>query len=185
MLHQNLIRGDLQLTLKNGQHYERWKLPTLVDHATGLKLASTHKFDPKLFPGYKHRLTNGTAGSLKVIPDRKGAKVYVFTSQSSEDTCNKSSSSHSFHGKMLTVVQPVEHGCVDEELRAETVAVLQGFQAPRNVLEIRRHLDPAPNTQQLNRMIYAMEKEGMLERHAPLTSVKSQKPRWKLVAAPK
>jgi hypothetical protein len=180
----NLVRpeGEIQLTLKNGEHYERWKLPDLLEQEAGLQLSSTHKFDQTMFPGYKHRLTNGTAGSMKVVPHKKGAKVYVFSSKTTYPKKNDSISSNLFHGKLVTVVQLTNQSWTDEELWAETVAVLRGFQAPRNVLEIRRQLDPSPETRQLNRVVYAMEKEGIVKRHAPPVSAKSQKPRWYLAS---
>ncbi|KAL3913787.1 MAG: hypothetical protein SGARI_000481, partial [Bacillariaceae sp.] len=174
--------GEIQLTLKNGQHYEQWKLPSLLDKAAGLELQSTHKFNPKLFPGYKHRLTNGARGSLKIVPDKQGAKVYVFSSKTDGKESDKDSvDSLQLHGKLLTVVEPSEQGWTDSELRAETIAILQSRQVPINVLEIRRHLDPIPDTRQLNRVVYGMEKEPIVERHPPPVSTKSQKPRWKLL----
>jgi hypothetical protein len=47
--------GEIQITLKNGQHYERWQLPELLEKDAGLSLeASQHPLDKSMFPGYKH-----------------------------------------------------------------------------------------------------------------------------------
>lgn len=171
--------GEIQVTLKNGQHYDQWKLPQLLDETAGIQLQSTHNFEPKLFPGYKHRLTNGANGAMKVVHDKHGAKGHVFTKKS--DRHSKSSNSP-FAGKMITIVQQADQGWNDQELWAEVVAVLRMFgPSPKNVLEIRRRLDPTPDTRQLNRVLYTMERERIVGRHSPSSSTMSQKPRWSLI----
>ena len=176
--------GEIQVTLKNGHPYEQWKLPSLLDEKFGLTFQSTHTFEPNLFPGYKHRLTKGMNGSLKVVPNKNGAKVHVFTRpqrQSNNDTTSRTGGQLLFEGKLLTIVEPSIEGIWDDqELWAETISVLKHFKTPKNVLEIRRTFDPPPDTRQLNRVVYNMEREGIVQRHPPSSSTKSKKPRWKL-----
>jgi hypothetical protein len=176
--------GEIQITLKKGEHYDQWKLPSLLDTDGGLQLYSTHALDKSKFPGYKHRLTTGMQGPLTEVPDKKGAMVHVFRPKFSLGAGAKGSTPM-FAGKLLTIVQPPPPsvlGWSDEDLWTQIVVILESFSAPATVLEIRRQMTPIPDTRQLNRIVYAMEKEGLVERHAPhaRNCNKSQKPRWTL-----
>jgi hypothetical protein len=185
--------GEIQITMKNGQHYEQWKLPDVLNKHAGLELQSKHKFNPTMFPGYNHRLTTGMNGSLKVVPDKKGAQVYVFGNSSSKSN-KKEAEAQLFYGKLLTIVEPPasffqNKSWSDDEVWTEVYVILESFCAPSNVLEIRRHLAlgcsrTPPDTRQLNRIMYAMERSDIVQRHAPSASSsnKSQKPRWTLIA---
>jgi hypothetical protein len=170
--------GEIQITLKNGECYERWNLPGLLKKDAGLKLESTHPLDKSMFPGYKHRLTNGTDGKIKEVIDKSGARVYVFGCSSSTST--NSPQQACFAGKSLTVVQQsrTPQTWTDDELWVEIYVVLESFCAPSNVLDIRRQVTPQPDTRQMNRVIYSMEQSGIVQRHPP--GSKSQKPRWTL-----
>lgn len=123
-----------------------------------MRLQSTHNFEAKLFPGYKHRLTNGMNGNLRVVKDKNGAKVHVFTRKADSSTPRTSKSP--FEGKMITVVQLMDERWTDEEIWAEIVTIMKtSLQSPKNILEIRRRVDRTPETRQLNRVMYAMERE--------------------------
>ena len=184
--------GEIQITLKNGDHYERWKLPDLLDRDADLALETTLPLDKSMFPGYKHRLTRGATGNLKEVSDKKGAKVYVFcpkTNNTSSGIESRDTPSAMYSGKLLTIVRPPTTApsnqapspeWTDKDLWYEVVVVLESFCAPADVLEIRRQIqDPTtPESRQLNRILYAMEISNIVNRHAPGT--KNQKPRWTL-----
>lgn len=181
--------GEIQITLKNGEHYERWNLPTLLDEDAGLTLQSSHTFEKKMFPGYKHRLTKGMKGSLDVVPDNKGARVYVFESSQTtfthEEDDGDNHQQQLFAGKLLTIVQSeaaaTPNSWTDDDLWTEVFVVLESFSCvPCDVLEVRRQLDPQPETRQLNRVLYDMERSSIIQRQPPLSS-KNQKPRWTLI----
>jgi len=70
--------GQVQLTLKSGQHYDRWNWQSLIKDETGLRYDGCSKLRKDLFPGYHHRLTNGMSGKLKEVPDKLGATVHRF-----------------------------------------------------------------------------------------------------------
>jgi hypothetical protein len=170
--------GEIQIILKNGERYERWNLPALLDKDAGLQLQSSHPLDKTMFPGYKHRLTNGMQGAIQEVPDKKGGRVYVFGCSGSKDTSAKDTHPAMLAGRFLTIVQsPVPKGWTDDDLWTEVFAMLESFCAPSNVLEIRRKLDPTPETRQLNRVIYAMERSAVVKRTPPSSSSKSQTPR--------
>ena len=169
--------GEIQITLKNGQHYDQWKLPELLDQSMRLKFRSTHDFDPSMFPGYQHRLTRGVSGNLKVVPNKDGAKVYTF----GPDVPLRETNSP-FYGKYLTIVALTrDKEWADDELRPFLVDVLEQSQQPQDVLELRRQFpQPLPDTRQLNRILYGMEKDKTIQRHSPLAE-RNSKPRWSLL----
>lgn len=175
--------GEIQITLKNGEHYDRWNLPELLNEAFGLQLQSNQSFDRTMFPGYKHRLTNGMQGAIKEVPDRKGARVFVFGSSVNRVASSKDTdASTMLAGRLLTIFQPpLPKGWSDDNLWTELYLLLESFCAPGNVLEIRRRLDPTPDTRQLNRVLYAMERASIAKRHPPNSSSKNKKPRWTLM----
>jgi hypothetical protein len=173
--------GEVQITLKNGEHYERWKLPELLDKEAGLTLEASHPLDKSMFPGYKHRLTLGsTGGRLKEVPDKKGAQVHVF-SPNGGSSLKTNSNPAMFSGKLLTIVEapePKTKTWTDEYLWSQVILVLESLCAPADVLDIRRQLQPIPDTRQLNRILYAMEKAEVVTRHAPGST--NRKPQWTL-----
>jgi len=61
--------GQIQLTLKTGQHYDRWGLDQIIREESNLEYVGSDTLKKDLFPGYKHRLTNGMGGQLKEVPD--------------------------------------------------------------------------------------------------------------------
>eukprot|EP00977_Amphora_coffeiformis_P017671 scaffold5860_cov223-Amphora_coffeaeformis.AAC.10 len=175
--------GEVQVTLKTGHHYEQWKLPDMLERSMGLKLRSRHKFDPSMFPGYHHRLTVGMQGNLKVVPDKGGARVFVFEPAAAQRE-GTASPAPLFAGKWLTIVSSPRGGYAwtDEEVQACLVERMSSSSAiPRDVLELRRTFDePIPDTRQLNRVLYAMEKSKITKRHPPGNSKKNKKPRFSL-----
>ena len=168
--------GEIQITLKNGVHYEKWKLPALLERCGGLKLQSTHDFDPTKFPKYKHRLTTGMSGNLKEVPDKNCSRVYNFSfveNASGNAPCP-------FPGLVVLVyLLSEQHAWSDKEVRARLVELLPGLSEPQDVLQLRRKFEePIPDTRQLNRILYDLEKQSVALRSPP--SGKNQKPRWSL-----
>ena len=75
--------GQVQLTLKSGEHYARWNLQSVVKEVTGLQYDGCADLHKEMFPGYSHRLTRGMQGALKEVPDKNGATVHRFRKLSS------------------------------------------------------------------------------------------------------
>jgi hypothetical protein len=165
--------GQIQITLKVGEHYDKWNVASMMEDKKSLKYKGSHDLQKELFPGYVHRLTKGTIGSLKRVVDKKGAQVHIFDKVLTIGATNTPVGSQT-----VIVAPPVDTPFTDEEMYAEIVSILHQEQIPRNVLEIRRHFDdPKPDTRQFNRIIYAMKANDVLEHHSPNRT--NQKPCWK------
>ena len=170
--------GEIQITLKNGDHYDKWGLPALLEKCAGLKLRSKGTFDASKFPGYKHRLTVGTSGPLQEVPSKKGSTVYIFDRTERRHLTVTTSLRRR---RLLRIYcLPVIQAWSDEEARARLVELLGASAQPQDVLEIRRNYEePIPDTRQLNRILYDMERHKIVQRFAPLLE-RNKKPRWNL-----
>jgi hypothetical protein len=176
--------GEIQITLKNGPFYDKWNVPQLVQDKCRMALQGTESFDRTLFPGYVHRLTKGTGGALKEVPEKQGAKVHVFTDSESDSNSEKGAA------KLCVIVWNMVPALTDEDVYADVVEIMED-DAQRNenngsfmnVLEIRRRfeINQQPDTRQLNRVLYAMAKKGVAKQHAPGKKANSKKPCWELL----
>lgn len=180
--------GEIQITLKNGEHYDRWNVKELVQDE-GLKYEGHHNMDYTKFPGYVHRLTKGMHGNLKKVPDKNGASVHVFQTSSAGTNSARarvSVDSNTFLGKIITIVGwSGPQNWTDEEVWAEIVNVLSKAtdDTSMDVLEIRRRLElqpPLPNTRQLNRILYGKNGRGALAKYPPKLEQVNKKPTWEL-----
>ena len=182
-------QGQIQITLGNGSHYQQWRLPALLKESMKLQLLSVKEFDPSEYPGYKHRLTKGMAGNLKVVPDKHGAKVYIFSPDQSR--CQSDESPPLPARLEIWVPPPVQSppppppprvAWTDIEVQERLVQRLDA--APRDVLELRRTFaEPLPETRQMNRILYAMDRIGLAQRHDAKAQGK-KKPRWSSCVPP-
>lgn len=193
----------MQLTLKHGEHYERWGFKSIITEVTGLKYDGSGPLRKNQFPGYHHRLTRGMDGNLKEVPEKQGATVHHFrvsSSDSSSDNDDKDSLSQdpspwvnhmtSLHIFAMDSVQytlktpeaPSEFSRNDEWV-CEKVKEFFKTAKPKKfptVLDIRRvaFVKPLPEVPQLNRVLYGLYQQKWL------LQVKSgggpnKKPRWK------
>jgi hypothetical protein len=170
--------GEIQITLKSDEHYKQWQLPLLIEKESNVVFKRTHVMKKSLFPGYVHRATLGTfGGRMKEVPDRKGAKVHVFASKSTQT--EDSVSSEESNVKSVSIVTPNEESLSDEQVRVESISVLDDWhgRAP-NILEIRNAFEYAfpPDTRQLNRVLYQLERDGVVKRYGRSAG----KPDWEL-----
>ncbi|GAB5370818.1 hypothetical protein AAMO2058_001525900 [Amorphochlora amoebiformis] len=80
-----LPSGEIHITLKRGQPYDSWGLPSVVRNHGGLSLKYSYTFYPELYKGYRHRRTLGAQSNeeSKGGPEAnrdiigKGARTYV------------------------------------------------------------------------------------------------------------
>jgi hypothetical protein len=170
--------GEIQITLKSDKHYKQWQLPFLIEKESNVVFKRTHAMKKSLFPGYVHRPTLGTFGRhLTEVLDRKGAKVHVFVSKSTQT--EESDSSEEINVNSVSIVTPNEDTLSDEQVRVESISILDDWQgrAP-NILEIRNAFEYAfpPDTRQLNRVLYQLERDGVVKRHGRSAG----KPDWEL-----
>jgi 25S rRNA (uracil2634-N3)-methyltransferase len=166
--------GEIQITLKSDVHYQQWQLPLLLEKESNVVFKRTHVMKKSLFPGYVHRATLGTfGGRMKEVPDRKGANVHVFESKSNQTDDSDVNS--------VSIVTPDEESLSDEQVRVESISILDYWQgrAP-NILEVRNAFEYAfpPDTRQLNRVLYQLERDGVVKRHGRSAG----KPDWELKA---
>jgi hypothetical protein len=128
--------GEIQITLKSDEHYKQWQLPLLIEKESNVVFKRTHVMKKSLFPQYVHRATLGTfGGRMEEVPDRKGAKVHVFVSKSTQA---EDSDSEDSNLKLVSIVTPDEKSLSDEQVRVESISILDNWhgRAP-NILEIR------------------------------------------------
>jgi len=180
--------GEIQITLKNGDHYDRWNITHLLQSECGLKYNGSHNLDKSIFPGYIHRLTKGMGRMLKEVPDKQGARVHVFQKDGSVDESKDDCNSVLFLGKMITVFGwSGPQNWTDEEVWAEIVNILTATTISFDVLEIRRRIElqpPLPNTRQLNRILYGKNGRGSIIMHPPTLERPNKKPTWELPRLP-
>ena len=170
--------GQIQITLEVGEHYDKWKIASLLEANGTLKYQGSHSLDKSSFPGYVHRLTLGTLGALKEVPDKHGAHVHVF---SNVITIGETITSIGNASQMVVIAPPIDIAFhTDVEVHAQIVCIfLEIGRKPLNVLEVRRQFDnPKPDTRQLNRILYGMHENGLLEQHSPKQGATNKKPCW-------
>eukprot|EP00546_Thalassionema_frauenfeldii_P019070 CAMPEP_0178895790 /NCGR_PEP_ID=MMETSP0786-20121207/785_1 /TAXON_ID=186022 /ORGANISM="Thalassionema frauenfeldii, Strain CCMP 1798" /LENGTH=302 /DNA_ID=CAMNT_0020566065 /DNA_START=260 /DNA_END=1165 /DNA_ORIENTATION=- len=167
--------GQVQVTLKKGEFYEKWNISSLLEENGTLNYKGSHDLDKSMFPGYVHRLTKGSIGSMKQVVDKQGAQVHVF---SDVMTIGKTKSVVVNSNKHTVIVAPpVGMPMTDVEIQAQIMSVLG--QRLQDVLEIRRSFDdPKPDTRQLNRILYSMKEQGFVQQHGPKPGGTNKKPRW-------
>lgn len=178
--------GQIQITLKVGSHYDKWKVPELLQEHGALKYQGSHGLEKSMFPGYVHRLTKGAVGNMKEVHDKHGANVHVFSNVITIG--GKSTSVSNENPSQTVVVTPPSVDSLawytDVELHAHLVSCFHLEQdqedRPRNVLELRRRFfeDPKPDTRQMNRVLYAMKESGLVSQHPPRPGATSKKPCW-------
>lgn len=186
--------GQVQLTLQSGQFYSQWKLPDIINEVTDLKYGCCSELRKDMFPGYRHRLTNGMQGNLKEVPDKRGATVHHFEQASPESateegrsflTCLDIISMHppddDGGAKRKAPTEPL-HECScpsDDTIRQQVLSFLRESQTETpTVLELRRRAftDPLVPVPQLNRVLYRLKDEKLLQQ-LPCQGT-SKKPRW-------
>jgi 25S rRNA (uracil2634-N3)-methyltransferase len=169
--------GEIQITLKSDEHYKQWQLPLLIEKESNVVFKRTHVMKKSLFPGYVHRPTLGTFGRhLTEVLDRKGAKVHVFVSKSVH---TKDSDSEESNVNSVSIFTPDEKALSDDQVRVESISILDNWQGRSpNILEIRNAFEYAfpPDTRQLNRVLYQMERDGVVKRDGRSAG----KPDWEL-----
>ena len=177
MLNEN---GCIEITLKTGLPYDRWQLPALLeDSFASIKLLATETLDKSVFPGYVHRLTNGTQGVLAEVKD-VGAKVYTFGVPGSEAVTPPA-----VLGMCINVIGVPWMTLTDDEVATGALWILaSGSSSPLTVLDIRNRFDSAlrPDTRQLNRVLYAHARSGLLRKIEPSKLISSDKPTWLLAS---
>jgi len=189
-------QGQIQLTLKSGEHYSKWNLQSIIKQVTDLQYEGSGSLRKNLFPGYKHRLTNGMGGKLKEVPDKRGATVYRFRHSSSQPKSQTNSShltsidifamdtSETETKKRKDIEEaPQGSSCKNDEWIRQRILDYLPNSKPKNptVLEIRRGAfrEGPPPVPQLNRVLYKLNEEKVL-RMLPCEGP-SKKPRWSLV----
>jgi len=186
--------GEVQITLKVSQHYDPWKLSSIVKEITGVAHRKTHSLSKRLFPGYVHRLTAGMSGHLKEVPDKKGGRVHVFRPlpPPTAESGGIKPETLPFDGKLLTVVSgpdTTKNVPTEEELEktiGSCLVIEKSSSSPiiLSALEIRRQafVEPLPDVRQLNRVLYRMHRDKRLQKHPCRRP--NKKRRWSLVVAP-
>lgn len=176
------LDGEILVTLKTTAPYDQWSFPDFADYE--VEPVSTHNFDANLFPGYVHRSTEKRK-SIGTVVKNGAAKMYVFGSKKrkhqalNEDTNTTTGYFHPEHPFKLSI-QLVS--VCDEDIENVVVDVLpkphDNTPKKLNVLDIRRLFPEAirPDTRQLNRVLYAMEAKGRLEKGP--SNFTNQKPTW-------
>jgi len=192
--------GQVQLTVKSGQHYDRWNLKSVVNEVTGLQYDGCSKLRKELFPGYSHRLTVGMNGPLKTVPDKSGAMVHRFRQSSAPSgaqgrashlTCVDIIAMHTPNDededdsrkRRASCDPPTESGSWTDDWIQQRVLSYLGSSAATSltVLEIRRgaFTNPLPTVAQINRVLYGMKDVSILQQ-LPCQGF-SKKPRWNLM----
>jgi len=77
--------GQVQMTLKNGDVYDKWNFQGIAEEVTRLQYEGNKIMRKDLFPGYHHRLTKGMQGTMKEVKDKMGATVHRFSQMQSSN----------------------------------------------------------------------------------------------------
>lgn len=232
--HVLTTKGEICITLKTGQPYDKWAFPELGE-AKQIALMQTGKypFFDHSFPGYVHRSTLGVKRGVPKV--RSGNAIsYTFGKlEYSQGGC----SSHSSREEITSTIEsspgqrtltlllcpitddedvadqvkfilsssfsPIRHKSQSMKIK-ETVAssddpskaksLTHQKQKGVTVLDIRREIPEAirPDTRQLNRVLYGLEKRGYIRKNPPPSSnirkkkrrKMSMKPRWFILDSP-
>jgi hypothetical protein len=199
--------GEIQLAVKVGNAYSALDVRSLFG-SHSLAVAHQLPVDKSQFPGYVHRLTKGTNGSVH----DPGSQLYVLKAEGSispgepiadlvalgAQICAYVIAENG--GQATTTHASMEQGCQatiartptdDEvgEMLVEALGDVPPGQQP-TVLDLRaaisHHLDIEPEVSRTNRVLYKLEAEGKVLRTPPLANGRvSQKPTWRLTPATK
>ena len=175
-------------------HRAKWDLAGLLSEDCQLALDSSHDLDKGMYPGYAHRLTIGMKGPLKEVRD-EGAQVHVFKRRGANNGESSQPTVELGEGTSVTIVTFQQATLDDDELCVQVESLLQGRGEAMTVLDIRRAIqshspvstmlgraDSAePDTRQLNRILYSMERKGSVRKGEPLANGTSKKPMWTAV----
>lgn len=179
--------GQVQITLKTGEPYDRWELPRLLSDECDLHLTSTHPLDKSQFTGYVHRLTVGATGKMTQVRD-KGAKVYSFERRqpaNAEPTVAQLPLSTSASVVIVALLHAALSYAEVETMIGEVLHAARGEAESLSVLDIRRRAAgrckiacaTLPDTRQMNRVLYAMEHKGCACRGGSRAG-RGMKPAW-------
>ena len=187
----NLLKpgGQVQVAVKTNEPYTKWNVGGIMSALknTGFFVVNKTSVDKSIYPGYVHRLTKGEFGALTSVDDSSGAALYLIDRNRQ---CEGAQESGAANPVLLWVSLYGRVG--DSQLSSDVLAALRviessGRTAPGygpagavNVLDVRACLpsDRRPDTRQLNRVMYELEREGKVVRGAPRAC--NMKPTWKL-----
>mmetsp|Transcript_22531 Transcript_22531/g.55556 ORF Transcript_22531/g.55556 Transcript_22531/m.55556 type:complete len:361 (+) Transcript_22531:55-1137(+) len=171
--------GEILITIKTGLPYDKWQLPRLLGECSEIKLLRTQALDKSLFPGYVHRMTKT---KNKVKDD--GAQVFVL-GREGDAAAGGAPMVAEMGDRLLKIVSLPPIALSDEEVGTTALSILGEIHgAWPTVLDIRWCFDTEdslqPDTRQLNRVLYELERRGRLECTQPKKPSKSQKPTWRI-----
>eukprot|EP00123_Amoebidium_parasiticum_P006041 comp17102_c0_seq1/m.15861 comp17102_c0_seq1/g.15861 ORF comp17102_c0_seq1/g.15861 comp17102_c0_seq1/m.15861 type:complete len:315 (-) comp17102_c0_seq1:476-1420(-) len=81
-------RGEIHVTVKQGEPYDSWRTAALGTKEAGLSLKAGVPFAPSQYPGYRHRRTLGHADGVSTDDNEdisKGARTYIFVERTEEE----------------------------------------------------------------------------------------------------
>ncbi|KAJ1450618.1 hypothetical protein M885DRAFT_499977 [Pelagophyceae sp. CCMP2097] len=182
-------KGEVQLAVKTGGAYDKWNVLDLFQ-AGGLRVTHELNVDKAQFPGYVHRLTKGTDGT---VPD-KGAKLYALEPLAGAAAAGGDAAGETTHTLLRldarVLVFAVHEAALTDGQVAEKLLGAFGARPSQTVLDLRSSmlsdLDARllPDTRQLNRVLYDLEALKRVKRGPPLKNGRnSKKPTWALVDA--
>ena len=171
--------GEIYMTVLNRHPYVKWDVGGIVANLK-LNIRAKRSFDKSRFPGYAHRTTKGALGSprhRKEVEDHSATEYILSPDELCTIPGNVSITLCVLHPKVLSD-KDVEEG-IFNALRSTSDAA--SAQTSMSVLEIRRTFpdELLPETRQLNRTIYCMEKQGKV-RKTGAKAHNSSKPMWTL-----
>eukprot|EP00948_MAST-09A_sp_MAST-9A-sp1_P004314 g4314.t1 len=87
-LSNSSLSSSVIITLKRGEPYTSWKLPSLGTRS-GFRVKTALPFFPEMYPGYQHRRTLGEAFDKEAVKanqdiTKKGANMYILVPTSYE-----------------------------------------------------------------------------------------------------
>mmetsp|Transcript_46634 Transcript_46634/g.149820 ORF Transcript_46634/g.149820 Transcript_46634/m.149820 type:complete len:537 (-) Transcript_46634:44-1654(-) len=140
--------GEVHMALKTSDFYSAWNIEELIA-SSGMKKTDEFELNKEEFPEYAHRMTLGSQGSLRQVPD-KGAKVYLCEPS---ETVARTAGVRRICDTSIRLRITCVDGQTDAEVGAAVVSLLKDVSAPQHVLEIRSALQSRHDTRQLNRVL--------------------------------
>jgi len=140
--------GEVHMALKTDPRYAAWNVEELIASA-GMKKTDEFELNKEEFPEYAHRMTLGSKGPLKQVPD-KGAKVYLCEPS---ETLARTAGVRRICDTSIRLRITCVDGETDADVGAAVESLLKDVSAPQNVLEIRSALQSRHDTRQLNRVL--------------------------------
>mmetsp|Transcript_23608 Transcript_23608/g.33875 ORF Transcript_23608/g.33875 Transcript_23608/m.33875 type:complete len:372 (+) Transcript_23608:483-1598(+) len=195
-LHKLAPGGEIHLAVMTKPSYERLDVINLFRKVDNLKIQQEFPVDKSQFPGWVHRLTNGSHGRMASVND-SGSKVYVLSAKETPTSIapgDNSTTSKSIEnelrrlGARIFVAVPnaptVMKDCEIDDI-FYTLLKERKCKPQPTVLDLRESmrliLDPAilPDTRTCNRVLTKMKSEGRIYQGPPLSNGrKSKKPTW-------